>query len=228
MISENFYMPWPVVFILVTYAVQIVMIIFFPVPSAGSTLEMLFKVKKDQNLSAAHPAKSILRSVPKMMVMITATLLVTTAACIPLIAFVFPRVVVYLLLFMEVPPNILRILSVCLLIIGNLMTFAAVRSLRSHVTFHPFGETTRLHRSGIYGYLRNPITVGLAFIFVGFLLALPCAVLLVGFVVFLFNSNYRVRMEEVYLQASFGEEYCRYQNQVGKYFPKIFNYQKGT
>ena len=223
MISDIFDMSWPQVCILATYAFQIVQIIFFPVPSAGSTLEMLFKVKKDKDLSIRHPAKSIVRSVPKMMMMIVATLMVTTAAFIPLVVIFFPRFVNYLFPFVKVPSTILEVLSVLLLIIGNTMTFVAVRTLRSYVTFHPFGETTKLHTSGIYGYLRNPITVGLAAAFGGFLLAIPCAVLLVGFVVFLINSNYRVKMEEVYLRATFGEEYCQYQNQVGKYFPKIFN-----
>ena len=219
-------MNWPNAFILASYIFQIVLIVFFPVPSAGSTLEMLFKVKKDRGLQIRHPAKSIVKSVPKLMIMMLATVTVTSTAFIPLVAIIHPPVISYLLPFTKVPSNIMIVMSVLLQITGNTMTLIAVRTLRSHVAFHPFGETTKLHISGIYGYLRNPITVGLTMIFSGFLLALPCGVLLAGFLVFLVNSNFRIKMEEEYLLATFGEEYCRYQSRVGKYFPRIFRLQK--
>ena len=187
---------------------------------------MLFKVKKDQGLQIHHPAKSIVKSAPKLMITMLATLIVTITALIPLFAIIYPPVINYLLPFTKVPSNIVIVVSLLLQIIGNTMTFIAVRTLRSHVTFHPFGETTKLHISGIYGYLRNPITVGLTMILSGFFLALPCGVLLAGFIVFLVNSNFRIKMEEEYLQATFGEEYCRYQSRVGKYFPRISRLQK--
>ena len=206
---------------LATYAFQISLICFFPVPSAGSTVEMLFKVRKDNNFSKNHPAKSASRSILTTIAMITATLVAATFSLVPLICIIFPRVVNYLFPFMRVLPDTLTIISVALLILGNILTFVAVRTLRSHVSFHPFGETTRLYTSGIYGHIRNPITIGLTSIFAGFLLSLPSAVMLVGFAVFLFNSECRVRMEEVYLQRAFGDEYRQYQNRVGKYFPKI-------
>jgi protein-S-isoprenylcysteine O-methyltransferase Ste14 len=106
------------------------------------------------------------------------------------------------------------------LVAGNVLTFVAVFALRSQVTFHEFGETTRLYTSGIYGWSRNPITVGLILIYAGFFLALPSAAMLIGFSFFLLNSAYRIRMEEIYLQRTFGEEYMRYKRQVGKYLPK--------
>jgi hypothetical protein len=46
-------------FILATYAAQIIQIYFFSVPSAGSTVEMLFKVKKDPARANCHPAAHI-------------------------------------------------------------------------------------------------------------------------------------------------------------------------
>jgi protein-S-isoprenylcysteine O-methyltransferase Ste14 len=208
-------------FILATYTFQIILICFLPVPSAGSTVEMLSKVRRDNSFALNHPAKSAVQSTPLMIAAITATLLVTGTSLIPLITIIFPQVVDYLFPFMKVLPNTLIFISMLLLIIGNVLTFVAVRTLRSHVTFHGFGETTRLHMSGIYGYMRNPITVGLAGIYTGFLLALPSAVMLVGFIVFLFNSACRVRMEEVYLERTFGDKYQGYKNRVGKYFPRL-------
>ena len=207
--------------ILATYAFQIILVCFFPVPSAGSTVEMLFKTGKDSKLSLNHPANSAIQSVPKMFVIISATITVIITALIPLITIIFPSAAGYLFLFVKAPPNILTIMSVLLLIGGNILTFAAVRTLRSHVTFHEFGEARSLHTAGIYHIIRNPITVGLAVIFIGFFLAIPSAVMLFGIIVFMINSAYRVRMEEIYLERTFGEEYERYKHQVGKYFPKI-------
>lgn len=214
-------MRWSDPFILATYAAQLIQVCFFPVPSAGSTLEMLFKVRKDHHLSVHHPAKGISRSVPKMMAMAAATLAATLATLIPLTTILFPPAVAYLLPFTNDVPAFLMILSILLIIGGNVLTFVAVKTLRSHVTFHQFGETTKLHTAGIYGYIRNPITVGLAAIFLGFFVAIPSAVMLIGLVVFGLNSAYRVTMEEVYLERAFGEEYARYKKRVGKYFPKF-------
>ena len=87
--------------------------------------------------------------------------------------------------------------------------------------FDEFGETVRLHTSGIYGYMRNPITLGLATISAGFVLARPSVALLLGMTIFLLNAEYRIKMEEVYLQTAFRDKYPQYRNNVGKYFPKF-------
>ena len=79
-------------FILATYAAQIIQIYFFAVPSAGSTVEMLFKVKKDPARANCHPAAAAIRSRFKMTVLILATLTVTTTSLIPLFAIVYPPI----------------------------------------------------------------------------------------------------------------------------------------
>jgi protein-S-isoprenylcysteine O-methyltransferase Ste14 len=214
------------VFILATYAFQIIMVCFFPVPSAASTVEMLFKLGKDSQLSLNHPAKLAIQSAPRMLVLVAATIAVIIAALIPLLTIIFPPTVAYLFPFVKARPNILTTLSILLLIGGNVLTVVAVRTLRSHVTFHEFGEADSLHTAGIYGIIRNPITVGLAAIFTGFFLALPSVVMLLGFIVFLLNTAYRVGMEETYLERTFGKEYVRYKRQVGKYFPNLSNLWK--
>ena len=178
--------------ILATYAFQIILICFFPVPSAGSTAEMLFKLGKDRKLSLNHPAKSAIQSPLKMIVMIIATITVLLTALIPLITIMFPPAAAHLFPFMKSQSNFLRFTIALLIIGGNILTFVAVRTLRAHVTFHEFGEARSLHTAGIYKIIRNPITVGLGVIFTGFFLALPSAVMLFGWIVFLLNSAYRV------------------------------------
>lgn len=210
-------------FILATYAAQIIQVCFFSVPSAGSTVEMLFKVKKNPAQSEGHPAVAVIRSRAKMAVLILATLAVTTTWLIPLITIIYPPVMKLLLPFMAEPSELMKAICILFLVAGNVLTYAAVVTLRSHVTFHAFGETTRLHTSGIYGRARNPITAGLILIYAGFFLALPSVAMLIGFTLFLLNSAYRIKMEEVYLQRTFGEDYLRYKRQVGKYLPKPWN-----
>ena len=157
--------------------------------------------------------------------MVTATITVIVTALMPLITMIFPAAAGYLFPLVKAQPSFLTVISTLMMIGGNILTFVAVRTLRSHVTFHEFGEARRLHTAGIYNIIRNPITIGLAAIFIGFFLALPSVVMLLGVIVFLLNSAYRVGMEEVYLERTFGVEYVRYKNQVGKYFPKIPNLQ---
>ena len=214
-------MGWLTFFILATYAAQVFQVCFFSVPSAGSTVEMLIKVKKDPGRSDHHPAAAATRSRLKMALLILATLAVTTTSLIPLITIIYPPTIKLLGPFMARPSGLMQTICILFLVLGNVLTYAAVATLRSHVSFHAFGETTRLYTSGIYSCVRNPITVGLALIYTGFFLALPSAAMLLGLIFFLLNSAYRIKMEEVYLQRAFGEEFVRYKRQVGKYLPRL-------
>ena len=49
----------------------------------------------------------------------------------------------------------------------------------------------------------------------------PSVVMLVGLVIFLLNTAYRIKMEEVYLEKTYGDEYREYKREVATYFPKI-------
>lgn len=206
--------------IIATYLAQAIQVVFFPVPSAGSTLEMLFKVRKRAASAAAHPAAGLLTSPVRLTFSVLATTAVLCAAAIPLAVLIFPQIRVYLLPLFENRPSVLTAVSALFLLSGNVITFVAGATLRRNVRFHEFSEADRLHTAGIYGIVRNPITLGLTAVFAGFLLAQPSVAMLAGFLIFVMNSNYRVRMEEVYLRNAFGEDYLRYQNGVGKYFPK--------
>jgi len=61
----------------------------------------------------------------------------------------------------------------------------------------------------------------LVLIYGGFILALPSGVMILGFVIFLLNSTHRIKMEEHYLERSFGDQYLQYKKRVGKYWPKF-------
>ena len=77
-------------FILATYVSQIFQVFFYSVPSAGSTVEMLVKVKKDPARSGHHPAARAIQSRFKIALLIAATISVTVTSLIPLITIIYP------------------------------------------------------------------------------------------------------------------------------------------
>ena len=99
-------------FILATYSAQLIQLWFFPVPSAGSTLEILFKVKKENAFSHYHPAKAALRSLPKIIVLAATTIVVAVFAVIPLITLLLPEVRSYFVPFFQTSPRILDIIAI--------------------------------------------------------------------------------------------------------------------
>jgi protein-S-isoprenylcysteine O-methyltransferase Ste14 len=214
-------MHWLDYFIIATYIAQIFQICFYAVPSAGSTCEMLFNLKKKSGAAKRHPAAGVIQSKPRMVITVAATLVVLVVSMVPILTLLFPKLNAYLLPLINMPSLGLSIISACLLISGNSLTYIAVATLKAHVRFHEFGETAQLHTAGIYRHIRNPITLGLAAIFTGLLLARPSAVMLLGWVIFLLNAAYRIKMEEVYLERSFSDDYLQYKQAVGGYFPKI-------
>ncbi len=209
------------VFILATYISQIIQVCFYSVPSAGSTVEMLVNVKNDPANSKFHPSAAAIQSRFKVILLIAATVLVTAIAMIPLTTVVYPPFFQLLIPLMAQPTDLMKWIAIECLVTGNIITYVAVATLKRNVSFHDFGETTRLYTSGLYRFLRNPITLGLILIYIGFVLALPSVGMLVGFILFILNSSYRIRMEEIYLERAFGEDYRQYKQQVGKYFPRV-------
>ena len=214
-------MHWLDYFIIGTYIAQTFQIFFYSLPSAGSTCEMLFNLRKKTGLASHHPGVRIIQSKTKMVITVAATLAVLAVSMVPILTLLFPKLNPYLLPLVKTPSLGLSLISAGLLVSGNSLTYIAVATLKAHVRFHDFGEAARLHTAGIYRYVRNPITLGLAAIFTGFVLARPSVVMLLGLAIFLLNAGYRIKMEEVYLERTFRDDFRHYKREVGKYFPKI-------
>ena len=207
-------------FIVATYIAQLFLICFYPIPSAGSTYEMLFKRTASSEFSKQHLLNLDSVLMLEKFILIWTTIVVILVSAVPLTILLLPRIYYYLVPLFKSPPKILSVVSVSFLILGNIITFIAVFALKQHVTFHNFGETTQLYTKSIFSFIRNPITLGLVAISVGFVFALPSILMLFGLVVFLWNSSRRIKMEENYLHRTFGEEYLQYKKRVGKYWPK--------
>ena len=207
--------------LLATYLIQAIQIFGIKVPSAGSTVEMLTRARVDRDVYRNHPAGQYLESKLKVAVMTTATAITTLVFMLPLIVELFPSVTGFLLLLSPRPRSSFRLAAVIFLVTGNLVSTAAACTLKNHVTFYEFGETRDLYTGGIYRFVRNPLSTGLAAVYAGFFCYLPSLVMAVGFCVVMLNSRMRIGMEEIYLERTFGDRYRRYRQLTGKYFPKF-------
>jgi protein-S-isoprenylcysteine O-methyltransferase Ste14 len=83
-------------------------------------------------------------------------------------------------------------------------------------------EQTRLIRSGLFAWVRNPIFSGIGVFAVGFSLLVPNiisgSVLLLGAVGFEIQTRW---VEEPYLLRTHGQVYAEYAGRVGRFLPRI-------
>jgi protein-S-isoprenylcysteine O-methyltransferase Ste14 len=111
------------------------------------------------------------------------------------------------------------VIGVVLIAAGASLAIPAMRSFRSAGTHvEPWKPSSALVTDGIFGWLRNPMYVGLAFLVAGLGVALASDWTLVmlapGALVMHFGV---VKREERYLEGKFGDEYRRYKTRVPRY-----------
>ncbi|MFT3880133.1 MAG: isoprenylcysteine carboxylmethyltransferase family protein [Gemmatales bacterium] len=96
--------------------------------------------------------------------------------------------------------------------------FIAFRRARTTIDpLHP-GKATSLVDSGIYGFTRNPMYVGLLFVLLGWVIFLDSPWPLIGPLVFIAWINYlQIIPEERILTQLFGEAYRQYQARVRRW-----------
>ena len=111
------------------------------------------------------------------------------------------------------------VIGAVLMAVGGGLGLPAIRAFRSAGTHvEPWKPALALATAGIYGYLRNPMYVGLAFLVAGIGIALASdwtLVMLVGAALVLHVGV--VKREERYLEAKFGEAYRQYKARVPRY-----------
>ena len=90
--------------------------------------------------------------------------------------------------------------------------------LRRRTAIIPFKPASCLVTSGIYGWTRNPMYLGMALIYAGIALILNSLAALVVLPVVLAIIQTRViAREEVYLDRAFGEQYAAYKSRVRRW-----------
>ncbi|WP_099040657.1 methyltransferase family protein [Mycobacterium neglectum] len=83
-------------------------------------------------------------------------------------------------------------------------------------------ETTTLVRSGVFGWVRNPIFTAMMTFGLGIALLAPNLVALAGFAILVITIELQVRtVEEPYLLSTHGDAYRDYLASVGRFVPGI-------
>lgn len=104
-------------------------------------------------------------------------------------------------------------------VIGFLVMFAgAGLFLRRRTAILPFKPASSLVTSGIFGWTRNPMYLGMAIFYVGVAVILNslAALILLPLVLAIVQKQVIAR-EEAYLERAFGVEYVAYKNRVGRW-----------
>lgn len=206
------------ILILGVYLVQGFELIFWPVHSQFTTVELL-------KTGCNEPARAVLRgmigSLPVAFgLCLLGTLISIGTFLLPMVVLLFPEAYLFMAPIQGGQSPVVTTLAVLCLAGGSVCTLFGVAAFRARgLTGHE--EDSVLITSGIFGLCRNPISLGLLGIVAGFLLALPSWVGLCGTGIYGLNTHFRVKLEEGALEQRFGQAYRQYKHRVGRYFPKI-------
>lgn len=112
-----------------------------------------------------------------------------------------------------------EIVAAGLIIAGMaVMTAGAGLFMRRRTAIIPFKPATCLVNSGIYGWTRNPMYLGMALAYAGLaLLFNSLAALIVLPIVLAVVQTQVIAREEAYLERAFGREYVAYKGQVRRW-----------
>ena len=120
-----------------------------------------------------------------------------------------------------VDPALRIVLSLGVTVLGVVIVTAALRRFhRASTTVSPIKPqaTTSLVTSGIFGYTRNPMYVGLACVLIGWAFFLAAPWTLLGPVAFvLYITRFQIIPEERVLAGKFGDEFAAYASKVRRW-----------
>jgi protein-S-isoprenylcysteine O-methyltransferase Ste14 len=106
-------------------------------------------------------------------------------------------------------------LGILAIVVGRSISFVYLTSMRqpdSHTVDAP-----HLRTGGPFRWSRNPGLVGMYIFVVGVWLMVPSAAMLSGMVVYVLYMDFKVRIEEDFLQHAFGNRYVDYRAKTGRY-----------
>ena len=102
-----------------------------------------------------------------------------------------------------------------------LLAWGAVSLGRSFRVALPEGKQP-LVTYGLYRWIRNPLALSIDLLALGILLLAPSWLALLTFVLTVVSYEWKIRIEEVYLQEAHGEAYAAYCVRAGRYMPRLW------
>lgn len=108
-------------------------------------------------------------------------------------------------------------LAALLIVAGRVVTLGSVVAIRSGGA--TASEPTALRTDGPFRLSRNPGLVGMYVFVTGLWVAAPSITMLCGILIYIVHMDFKVRMEEDYLENTFGESYRAYRKRTGRYWP---------
>jgi protein-S-isoprenylcysteine O-methyltransferase Ste14 len=117
-------------------------------------------------------------------------------------------------------------ISILLITIGAIMfVLGCIGGYISHEAFNtavaPAGDIHHILDTGLFKLVRHPFYVSLILITLSFVLMLRSYMLLAGLVVIIVILVGDARKEEIKMLEKFGDEYKRYQQEIGMFFPRV-------
>jgi protein-S-isoprenylcysteine O-methyltransferase Ste14 len=105
------------------------------------------------------------------------------------------------------------------IVAGAALSMAATgRFRRAHNDVRPWKSTTSIVDTGIYGFTRNPMYLGMLLVFLGLMAAMSSlGALLLALPVMVIIRTQVIAREEAYLTAKFGAEYTAYLARVRRW-----------
>jgi len=95
-------------------------------------------------------------------------------------------------------------------------------------TLAPWDPTERLVVAGPYAHVRNPMITGVLAVLLGEALAFGSTAIAIWAAIFaVVNHVFFVAFEEPYVERRFGDEYCRYKENVPRWIPRRTPYPQG-
>ena len=200
-----------------TAVFQLVLLVAVPIPSPVATRRLWTRKRRHDALYADRGALADPFAARVLPVVALGGVLAVLAAVI------WPaETVVYLIpAGTRFPLWLAAIGGICLLA-GNALVAAAVLTLQRHTGFDASGESRRLVTNGIFRLVQHPIVSGMGLIYLGFFLALPSPLVLVGLGCYGWHQRRRLVVEEALLAGRFEHRYQDYRHRVGRFWPRGF------
>ncbi len=111
----------------------------------------------------------------------------------------------------------IRLIGALVLIVFAIIIMRSAEKMLFHET--PSG----IIDSGVFGYVRHPLYLGVLLIYLGFVFGSFSMLSLFTLLCIFFVYNYLANFEEKDLERMFGEEYLQYKKRVPRWFPRFWN-----